>query len=79
MSPDEILSALVEAFPRWTFTRVQEVWRANGPVILTATELERDELQRRRYAPIEAGKKGESTGTMSTEPTGSKATTRDAE
>lgn len=42
-------------------------------------DVERDELQRRRYAPIEAGKKGESTGTRSTEPTGSEATTGDAE
>ncbi|MHB9861867.1 hypothetical protein [Streptomyces sp. YIM S03343] len=32
---------------------------------------ERDALQRRRYVPIEAGTKGESTGTRSTEPTGS--------
>ncbi|GAA2613983.1 hypothetical protein SMC26_23950 [Actinomadura fulvescens] len=39
MSPDEILSVLTEAFPRWTFTREQEVWRANGPVILTGTNL----------------------------------------
>jgi len=38
---------------------------------MTIPDVERDELQRRRYAPIEAGKKGESTGTRSTEPTGS--------
>ncbi|MEU6070103.1 hypothetical protein ABZ864_38140 [Streptomyces sp. NPDC047082] len=46
---------------------------------MTIPDLERDELQRRRYAPIEAGKKGESTGTRSTKPTGSEATTCDAE
>ena len=46
---------------------------------MTIPDVERDELQRGRYAPIEAGKKGESTGTRSTEPTGSEATTCDAE
>jgi hypothetical protein len=46
---------------------------------MTIPDVERDELQRRRYAPIEAGKKGKSTGTRSTEPTGSEATTCDAE
>ncbi|MFE1246883.1 hypothetical protein [Streptomyces sp. NPDC058735] len=46
---------------------------------MTIPDVERDELQRRRYAPIEAGKKGESAGTRSTEPTGPEATTRDAE
>ncbi|MBT2392299.1 hypothetical protein J7E87_23465 [Streptomyces sp. ISL-1] len=46
---------------------------------MTIPDGERDELQRRRYAPIEAGRKGESTGTRSTEPTGSEATTCDAE
>jgi hypothetical protein len=46
---------------------------------MTIPDVERDELQRRRYAPIEAGKKGESTGTRSTEPTGSESTTCDAE
>ena len=46
---------------------------------MTIPDVERDELQRRRYAPIEAGRKGESTGTRSTEPTGSEATTCDAE
>lgn len=46
---------------------------------MTIPDVERDELQRRRYAPIEAGKKGESTGTRSTEPTGSEATTCNAE
>jgi hypothetical protein len=42
-------------------------------------DIERDELQRRRHVPIEAGKTGESTGTRSTEPTGSKAMACDAE
>lgn len=46
---------------------------------MTIPDVERDELQRRRYAPIEAGRKDESTGTRSTEPTGSEATTCDAE
>jgi hypothetical protein len=46
---------------------------------MTIPDVERDELQRRRSAPIEAGKKGESTGTRSTEPTGSEATTCEAE
>ncbi|MGW1803201.1 hypothetical protein ACWCQN_47235 [Streptomyces sp. NPDC001984] len=35
---------------------------------MTIPDVERDELQRRRYVPIEAGSKGESTGTRSTEP-----------
>lgn len=42
---------------------------------MTIPDVERDELQRRRYAPIEAGSNGESTGTTSTKPTGSEATT----
>ncbi|MEU7314471.1 hypothetical protein [Streptomyces sp. NPDC007083] len=46
---------------------------------MTIPDVERDELQRRRYAPIEAGKQSESTGMGSTEPTGSEATTCDAE
>jgi hypothetical protein len=40
---------------------------------------ERDELQRQHHAPIEAGKKCESTGKRYTKPTGSEATTCDAE
>ncbi|GLY72714.1 hypothetical protein [Actinoallomurus iriomotensis] len=46
---------------------------------MTIPDVERDELQRRCYAPIEAGKKDGSTGTRSTEPTGREATTGDAE
>ena len=46
---------------------------------MTIPDAERDALQRRRYAPIEAGKKGESTSTGSTEPAGSEATTCDTE
>ncbi|MEW2085483.1 hypothetical protein [Streptomyces sp. NPDC005283] len=46
---------------------------------MTIPDVERDELQRRRHVPIEAGEKDESTDTRSTEPTGSEATTRDAE
>ena len=46
---------------------------------MTIPDVERDELQRRRHTPIETGKKGGSTGTRSTEPTGSEATTCDAE
>ncbi len=45
---------------------------------MTIPDIERDELQRRRYTSIEAGKKGESTGTGSTEPTGSEARICDA-
>ena len=45
---------------------------------MTIPDAERDALQRRRYAPIEAGKKGQSTGTRSTEPAGSETTTCDA-
>lgn len=47
--------------------------------LMTIPDAERDALQRRRYAPIEAGKKGESTGTRSTEPAVSEATACDAE
>ncbi|MEU1541828.1 hypothetical protein ABZ461_27715 [Actinacidiphila glaucinigra] len=46
---------------------------------MTIPDVERDELQRRRYACIEASKKGEITGTRSTEPTGAEATPFDAE
>ncbi|MFJ9446024.1 hypothetical protein ACIRRH_29830 [Kitasatospora sp. NPDC101235] len=46
---------------------------------MTIPDVERDELQRRRHAPVEAGRKSESTGTRSTEATGSEATTCDAE
>ncbi|MFF9174475.1 hypothetical protein [Streptomyces sp. NPDC014793] len=46
---------------------------------MTIPDAERDELQRRRYAPIEAGEKTERTGTRSAEPTVSEATTCDAD
>jgi hypothetical protein len=46
---------------------------------MTVPDIERDELQRRRHAPIEAGTSGESNGTQSTEPTHAQATTKDAE
>jgi hypothetical protein len=47
---------------------------------MTIPDVERDELQRRRYAPIEADRKDEITGTtQSTKPTGSDATTGGAE
>jgi len=46
---------------------------------MTIPDVERNELQRRRFDPIEAGKNGETTGTRSTEPTGSEATTCDVE
>ncbi|GAB2470704.1 hypothetical protein [Streptomyces incanus] len=42
---------------------------------MTIPDVERDALQRRRHAPIEAGSEGESTGTRSTEPTGSESVT----
>lgn len=46
---------------------------------MTIPDVERDALQRRRYAPIEAAKRGERTGASSTESTGSEAMTCDAE
>ncbi|NGY63066.1 hypothetical protein G7043_29505 [Lentzea sp. NEAU-D13] len=46
---------------------------------MTIPDTERDELQRRRYASIEAGEKSESTGTRSTKPIGFEATTCDAQ
>ncbi|MFF2159596.1 hypothetical protein ACFVWP_02540 [Streptomyces sp. NPDC058175] len=46
---------------------------------MTIPDVERDELQGRHYAPIEAGRKSESAGMRSTEPTGSEATTCDGE
>ena len=45
---------------------------------MTIPDAERDALQRRRSAPIEAGKKDESTGNSSREPAGSEATVCDA-
>jgi len=42
---------------------------------MTIPDAERDELQRRRYASLEAGEKNGNTGTTSTEPPGSEATT----
>ncbi|GKQ34115.1 hypothetical protein [Streptomyces sp. A012304] len=46
---------------------------------MTIPDAERDELQRRRHVPIEAGGKGETTGTSSTKSTGPEATADDAE
>jgi hypothetical protein len=46
---------------------------------MTIPDGEREELQRRRYAPIEAGEKSGSAGTGSIGSTGSEATTEDAE
>lgn len=46
---------------------------------MTIPDVERDELQRRRHVPIEAGEKGENTDTRSTESTGAEAVPRDAE
>jgi hypothetical protein len=46
---------------------------------MTIPDVEPHALQRRRYAPVEAAKKGESTGTGSAEPAGSEAMTCDAE
>ncbi|MCF6522820.1 hypothetical protein HOY81_06905 [Streptomyces sp. JJ36] len=46
---------------------------------MTIPDIERDELQQRRHTPIEAGRTGESTGTSPTRPTGSQATTCEAE
>jgi hypothetical protein len=70
---------------RWLFhadidsTRVDALAAALAES-MTIPDAERDALQQRRHAPIEAPKKDESTGTMSAEPTGSEAaTTCDAE
>lgn len=46
---------------------------------MTIPDVERDELQRRRHVPIEAGGQGETTDTGSTKSTGSEATADDAE
>lgn len=46
---------------------------------MTIPDAERNELRRWRYAPIGATEKSESTGMRSTEPTGSEATTCEAE
>ncbi|MER7932081.1 MULTISPECIES: hypothetical protein [unclassified Streptomyces] len=46
---------------------------------MTIPDIEREELRRRRHAPIETGKESESIGMRSAEPTGSEATTCDAE
>jgi hypothetical protein len=46
---------------------------------MTIPDVERDELQRGRYTPIEASKESESPGTRSADSTGSEATTCDAE
>jgi hypothetical protein len=46
---------------------------------MTIPDAERDELQRRRYAALDAGKKGESTATRSIEPIESEAATGEAE
>ncbi|REE99371.1 hypothetical protein [Thermomonospora umbrina] len=46
---------------------------------MTIPDLERDELQRRRHVPIEAGGNAEGTGTKFTEPTESEATASAAE
>ncbi|MFJ5207033.1 hypothetical protein [Streptomyces nigra] len=46
---------------------------------MTIPDAERDELQRRRHVPIEAGEKVETTSTRSTKSTGSEATADDAE
>ncbi|WP_411073640.1 hypothetical protein [Streptomyces sp. cmx-4-7] len=46
---------------------------------MTIPDVERDELQRRRCAPIEAGRKSESTGTRPMKPADSEATTCDVE
>ncbi|MFI7243188.1 hypothetical protein [Streptomyces qinglanensis] len=46
---------------------------------MTIPDVERDELQQRRYAPIEAGLESENIGTRAIEPTGSATTACDAE
>ena len=68
----------------WTFHAGTDNTRVDALAAVLAESMtipgaEREELQRRRYTPIEAGMKSESTGTRSTDPTGSGATTGDAE
>ena len=46
---------------------------------MTIPDAERDELQRRRHAALEAGEQSESTGTSATEPNESEAETGDSE
>ncbi|MFJ2173927.1 hypothetical protein ACIOHE_13570 [Streptomyces sp. NPDC087851] len=69
---------------RWLFHADMDTTQVEGLAALlaesmTIPDVEREELQRRRYAPVEAGRKSESTGTSSAKPTGSEAVTRDGE
>ncbi|GAA2628772.1 hypothetical protein SMC26_29605 [Actinomadura fulvescens] len=39
MTDAEVLAQLAEAYTHWTFTCERGVWRADGPVVLTSSEL----------------------------------------
>jgi hypothetical protein len=69
---------------RWLFSADIDNAQVDGLAAVLAESMtipdgERDALQRRRHVPIEAGGEGESTGTRSTEPTGSESATCDAD
>jgi hypothetical protein len=86
---DESVRAVIDIITRdknihWTFHADTDNTQVDALAAVLAESMtipgaEREELQGRRYTPIEAGKKSESTGTRSIEPTGSVATTGDAE
>ncbi len=85
--PDESVRAEIDVITRdknihWTFHADTDNMQVQALAAVLAESMtipgaEREELQRRRYTAIKAGKKNESTGTRSTEPTGSEATTDD--
>ncbi|MFF3940550.1 hypothetical protein [Streptomyces phaeofaciens] len=69
---------------RWLFHTDIDTTRVDALAAVLAESMtipdgERDELQRRRHASIEAGGKGEGSVPRSTKPTGSEATARDGE
>ncbi|WP_033306019.1 hypothetical protein RFN58_12800 [Streptomyces iakyrus] len=69
---------------RWLFQADMDATQVDALAAVLAESMkipdaERDELQRRRHVPIEAGEKIETTSTRSTKSTGSEATADDAE
>ncbi|MFG2309713.1 hypothetical protein ACGFS9_13720 [Streptomyces sp. NPDC048566] len=69
---------------RWLFQADMDATQVNALAAvlaesMTIPDVERDELQRRRHVAIEAGGQGERTDPTSKEPTGSEATSHDAE
>jgi len=89
IAQDESVRAEIDLITRdknihWTFHAGTDNTQVNALAAVLAESMtipgaEREELQRRRFTPIEAGRKSESTGTRSTEPTGFGAKTDDAE